>query len=248
MDKLRARRLSTMAGIAVLAGTLTGSAALATSGGLQILPNGNGASASYVFDFDAEYSGYREHYRGLLDLKQISRDAVIVSGRNDRLTGDELLHLGLKSQSRTSDPFTAHVGPDGLVVSDEETGVADQVFDYNELLSLLRGAGSPPSASTWWANTPCWISNTLTAPVPVRVVVSSGGDAQTLTAHGERRLQAGTPGSPLTADIQISWRASFRDGTLTNAALHAREIYERNGAPAGGGVYHWTVSLKEGTR
>ncbi len=239
----RAHRLGRIAGIAVLTWTFGGSVALPTSG-LHILPSGTGTSASYVFDFSADYGGYSERYLGLLDLKQIAQGAVIVSGRNDRVTQDEILHLGVKRESRTSNAIKAHFGSAGIVVPDTASGVADQVFDYNELLSLLGHSDSTVAGSTWRATTMCWISNTLTAPVPVRVSVREDGNVQTLTAQGERRLQAGAAGSPLTADIAVSVNAVFRAGTLTNAALYARETYGRRNVPAGGGVYHWTVNLK----
>ena len=213
---------------------------------LAVLPSHPGEAAAYVFDFAAEYGGYSERYHASLDLRERSARRVLVSGSNARVTQDEISHTGVRYETRRSQTFVANrVGRGArLAGADERAGVADQVFDYNSLLTLLDNQNDATASPQWRGITRCWISNTVTADVPVRISLRGTAQARTLFAVGERELEVGTHAEPIKARITISVAAVFRRGIMTRADMRARETYERHGVPAGGGTYHWTVTLK----
>ena len=236
-----------VARIVCIAGTyavLTSAAAAASP--LAVLPSRPGESAAYVFDFSAEYGGYSERYHASLDLRERSPEQILVSGSNARITQDEISHTGVRRETRRSQTFVAkRAGLDApLAGADERAGVADQVFDYNSLVTLLDKQNDAAGSPQWRGTTRCWISNTVTADVPVRISLRGAPQARTLFAVGRRELEVGTRAEPITARISISVAAVFRRGIMTRADMRAREIYERHGIPAGGGTYHWTVTLK----
>lgn len=219
---------------------------------LTILPDKPGQSASYTFEFHSQYGGYSEKYSGSLHLQQRSSNAVIVSGRNVRITEDAFSNPGVRQIRRFSNTFTAHrAGVDGaLDVPSTELGVADQAFDYNSLIALLpqHASRADPATHQWTTTTTCWVSDTVSAAIPVTVSLERKTDAENLTALGRGRVSLSAGRHAVIADMSIAMTAVFAHGTLTRGAMHARETYERNGLPAGGGSYVWTVKVENQNR
>jgi hypothetical protein len=213
---------------------------------LAILPTANGQSASYVVDFSADYGGYHEGYRASLRLRQTSNDALVLDGTNERskmgaLSQSEAPHSMARVQAVTA----RRSGPSrSVVVSGTQLGIADQVFDYDSLLTLLPAHPPRGAGVSWRASTRCWASNTVSAAIPVIVYVDGSAARATLRATGRKRLAIGSARNPIFADFTVSIAAVFRNGALSYGVEHVHEIFERRGLPSGGGTYSWTIRLK----
>lgn len=213
---------------------------------LAILPAANGQSASYVVDFNADYGGYEERYRGSLHLRQTTNDALVLGGTYERsrvgaLSQSEARHAIARAEAvaaRRSGPSRS------VVVSGSQLGIADQVFDYNSLLTLLPAHPPRNAGVNWRASTRCWAASTVSAAIPVIVHVDGSAARTTLQATGRKRLAIGSARNPVFADFTVFIAAVFRNGALSYAVEHARETFERHGLPSGGGTYSWTIRLK----
>jgi hypothetical protein len=108
---------------------------------------------------------------------------------------------------------------------------------------LPAHATSPLSSTEWTASTTCWVSDTVSASIPVRVRETRSGDTRSLHAVGQSRVALAAGPDAAVTTISIDMTAIFHHNTLVRAAMHAREVNQRNGLPAGGGTYFWTINL-----
>jgi hypothetical protein len=198
-------------------------------------------------DFDADYAGYSERYHGSLQINESADHLVRVGGRNDRITED--ITSRVQRSVERSAPFDARrAGPNrSISVPESQHGIADQIFDYDSLLSLLPSPSQRNGISTWRASTKAWASNAVTTDVPVLIRIRRHNDVSTLTAIGHKRCAVTSTGDPVIADLRVNIVAVFRNGVLIQSQTRAYETYERHGTPAGGGTYSLIVRLKGST-
>lgn len=238
------------AAAAIVSATLVPAASAGASANavLTVLPSDARPAASYTVHFRLHYGGYGEVYDGVLQLAQISASSVSISGKTMRLAGDEFASPASRPMLQRLAPqiVARETGDGALSVAADKVGVGDLAFDYNSLIALLpQHATSPPSLTQWTASTTCWVSDTVSAPIPVRVRETRSGDTLALHAIGQSRVPLATgPGAAVTT-ISIDMTDIFHNNTLVRADMHAREVTQRNGLPAGGGTYFWTINLRE---
>jgi hypothetical protein len=229
--------------VIALIAALVANAPPAGASGLVLPPNQAERSGSYVFDFASEYGGGPVNEHGTLRLRQRTPARIVISGENVRSGAGALRDTG-PPQATTLRERVATRGSDGFIAAPgERSRVADLIFDYDSLVTLLPRRGSELATGTHWAaTTKCWISHTDSTDIPVTVVVAERrGTTTTLRARGAKRVTLVIEGHRVTTDAAVSVDMTFSRNLFSRATMHATQTYARNGIPAGGGSYSWVV-------
>jgi len=215
----------------------------AGASGLVLPPNQADRNGSYVFDFASEYGGGPVTEHGTLRLHQTAPARIVISGENVRSGAGALLDTGPPPATALRDRVATRRGDGFITALGERSRVADLIFDYDSLVTLLPPRGTLlATGARWAATTRVWVSHTDSAYLPVTVIVTGRrGTTTTLSARGAKKLTLVIDGRRVTTDAIVSIDMTFSRDLFSEATMHATQTYARNGIPAGGGSYSWTV-------
>jgi hypothetical protein len=227
---------------AALFATLVASAQPAGASGLVLAPASE-RNSSYVVDFTSDYGGGPINEHGTLRLRQQTPTRIVVSGENVRSGAGASYDDGPPPATVLRDRVAVRRADGSIAAPGERSRVADLIFDYNALVTLLppRGAAFTTGAH-WTATTRFWVAHTSSADIPVTVtVVQRNGTTTTLRARGAKKLTLVIDGRRVTTDATVAVDMTFARDLFSAATMHAVQTYARDGNPAGGGSYSWTV-------
>ncbi|HYW53406.1 MAG TPA: hypothetical protein VFF00_07160 [Candidatus Elarobacter sp.] len=223
------------------------SALPATASQLALGPDRLQQNQSYVFDFASEYGGGPVQEHGTLSLRRLDSLRVLVSGDNVRSGAGAGRDDGPPPPTTMPERVAVRSADGRIAARGERSRVADLIFDYDSLVTLLPRSGGELAVGTrWTATTRCWVSHTVSTGIPVTVVVTGRhGTTTELRASGAKRLTLVVEGRRVTTDAAVSVEMSFVRERLSRAVMRATQAYRRDGVPAGGGSYSWTATRTE---
>ncbi len=215
----------------------------AGASGLVLPPNPADRNSAYVFEFASEYGGGPVNEHGTLRLHQTTPARIVISGQNVRSGTGALLDTGPPPATTMRDRAAQRRGDGFITAPGERSRVADLIFDYDSLVTLLPPRGTQLATGTHWAaKTRVWVSHDTSDDLAVTVTVTGRrGTTTRLSARGAKKLTLVIDGRRVTTDAVISVDMTFSRDLFSEATMHATQTYARNGIPAGGGSYSWTV-------